>query len=284
MVNKVRALILSGFGINCEEEMAAAYQQSEADAAIVHIKDLFSQKVSLLDFDILNLPGGFSYGDDLGAGRVLAHNLRYKKMANGTPFFQELLAFLEAGKYILGICNGFQTLLSLGLLPGLSTTYEQHASLIANDSGKFEDRWCRCTVPLDVKMPLLTPGATFDLPVRHGEGKLIVAPYVKREMLAQGLIVMQYCDHKGRPTQEYPYNPNGSYMSCAALTNPSRQIVGMMPHPEAFLSIYNHPNWGSMIRHKPNHTQEGEGLVFFRQIISFINKKMITSGKCYATN
>lgn len=278
LVEKVRSLILSGFGINCEEEMCAAYKLAGANASIVHIKDIFSQKVSILDYDILNFPGGFSFGDDLGAGRVLANCLKYKRMLDGTLFFKELLTFLDSGKFILGICNGFQALVALGLLPGLSSTYEQQASLVANDCGKFEDRWCYCRVPNNVATSLLKSKLIKHLPVRHGEGKLVVRdPKVKQAIINQGLNAMQYCDRYGHPTDEYPYNPNGSFINCAALTNPTGQVLGMMPHPEAFLSIYNHPNWSYILRQNPNISNEGEGLQFFKRVVHHVHDYIVVS-------
>tara|TARA_B100001248_G_scaffold241598_1_gene208336 strand:- start:6431 stop:7273 length:843 start_codon:yes stop_codon:yes gene_type:complete len=274
----VRALVLTGFGINCEEEMAAAYRLAGAEADIVHLKDVFSGKACLFDYDILNFPGGFSFGDDLGAGRVLANRLKYKQCATGESFFEQLQRYIAEGKIIIGICNGFQALVTLGLLPGLAPEIQQEVALVSNDSGKFEDRWCHCVVPKYCTSPLLPKGALFDFPVRHGEGKLWVPHEETRELIIRkGLIALQYCTQEGGITEEYPHNPNGAWMSCAALTDPTGQVLGMMPHPEAYLSFYNHPQWPQRLREEPTAKDEGEGLSLFKHIVEHVRATLHTA-------
>lgn len=279
-MENVRALVLTGFGINCEEETRAAFTLAGATAEIVHLKDIFSGDKSIFDYDIIAFPGGFSFGDDLGAGRVLANFLRYRKLPSGKLFFDQLHEYLNSGKYILGICNGFQTLVSLGLLPGLDIHFEQEVSLFGNNSGKFEDRWVRCKIKEGPASEILGGGRVIDLPVRHAEGKLVVKdPKVAKEIVQKGLICMEYCDKGGVSTDEYPQNPNGSFMNCAALCNSTGQVIGMMPHPEAFLSIYNHPAWGQILRDNPEYPQDGEGLQLFTNMVQFLKKRKVEWSK-----
>lgn len=274
IMEAMRVLVFCGYGINCEEETKAAFELAGAEAKIVHLKDAFMEKISIFDFDAIVFPGGFSFGDDLGAGRVLANTLRHKRCGLGESLFKRLLIFLRSGGYILGICNGFQVLTSLGLLPGLNDSFEQEASLESNDSGKFEDRWCNCVFPKNTSTKILRGLGKISLPVRHAEGKLVVKNRrIEQEIADRNLICMKYCDEKGNPTEVYPYNPNGSFMSCAGLSDPTGRVIGIMPHPEAFLSIYNHPNWGSVLRSDPGISREGAGLSFFKNFVYFANKR-----------
>jgi phosphoribosylformylglycinamidine synthase len=181
---------------------------------------------------------------------------------------EDLQQFLSYGKYILGVCNGFQALVKMGLLPNVSGDFEQEATLTHNDSGTFEDRWVRMRVNKNARTPYLTGLEEFDVPVRHGEGKLIFRDdAIRQAVLEQQLNCLSYADAQGNPTADYPQNPNGSELNCAGLTNPSGQVFGLMPHPEAYLSLYNHPNWGQMKRQNPDIAEEGEGLRLFKNII-----------------
>lgn len=270
-MKKVRSLVLTGLGINCEEEMAAAYRLSGAEAQIVHLNEIFKGGISIHDFDILNFPGGFSFGDDLGSAKVLANKFKYKQMASGGTFLDELRKFLDNGKYILGVCNGFQALVKMGLLPNISGKFEQEVTLTYNDSGKFEDRWITCKVNQNSKTPFVKGIDLIDLPVRHGEGKLLIKDQtVKEDIIKHALNCFSYTDKESNITQEYPFNPNGSELNCAGLTDKFGQILGMMPHPEAFLSMYNHPNWGKLKRENPLLAEEGMGLRIFKNIVEYV--------------
>ena len=267
----VRALVITGFGINCEQEMAAAYHLAGASPEIVHLNDVLEGKISIHDYDILNFPGGFSFGDDLGSGKVLANKIRFKAMANGKLFFDALKEFLADGKYILGVCNGFQALVKAGLLPNVWGKFDQEVTLATNDSGKFEDRWSVLKKNPDSSSPFLKNIDLMNLPVRHGEGKLIITDELTRtEIVRQSLNCMSYADGFGKPTPEYPFNPNGSVLNCAALTDPTGRIFGIMPHPEAFLSIYNHPDWPRLKRENPDLPEQGEGVTIFTNIVQAI--------------
>jgi len=271
---RVKALVACGFGINCEVETAAAYRMAGAEAQIVHLNQLFSRDVSLHAFDILHLPGGFSFGDDLGSGKVLANKLRYKRMPDGTPFWDELLRFIHNGNYIFGICNGFQALVKTGLLPNISGGFEQEVTLATNLSGIFEDRWCRIVRNPGSTSPFLGDRSTIELPVRHGEGRMIARDAGIRDAIRHlHLDCLRYCDEAGKPTNRYPLNPNGSDLDCAGLTDTTGRILGIMPHPEAFLSFCNHPDWPRLAReNRHSHSKDdGHGLQIFRTIVAHIH-------------
>jgi len=266
-----RALVLAGFGINCEEETAAAFRLAGAEVVVAHVNEIFEERCSMHEFDVVTLPGGFSFGDDLGAGKALANKLLHKRSRSGGLIRDEIERFLGDGKYLLGICNGFQILVKMGLLPNTSGTMEQEVTLTSNASGRFEDRWCRCSATVPWRTPFLWGISALDLPVRHGEGRLMIRNATVREaIVTQGLTCLQYCDESGRPTDEYPCNPNGSELACAGLTDVTGQILGMMPHPEAYLSIYNHPNWGRKVNGASS--DEGEGLAIFRSIVEHVKR------------
>lgn len=270
----VKSLIITGFGINCEVEMGAAYQQAGAETTITHFNDILNGTYRLQDFDILNFPGGFSFGDDIASGKVMSNKIKYKKMFSGRTFVEEIDDFLKAGKYILGVCNGFQMLVQLGLLPDIQGDFTPEVSLEKNDSGKFEDRWVYCKINQRVKTPFLENLDLMALPVRHGEGKLVIKDeMVKKQILEHDLIALQYADKTGAITSEYPLNPNGADLEIAGLVNKTGQVFGLMPHPEAFLSFYNHPEWATMQRNADTLDRTQTGQILFDNIVSFIEKK-----------
>jgi len=273
-MKQVKALIITGFGINCEEEMAAAYKLAGAESTIVHLNDIFLNKISIHDFDILNFPGGFSFGDDLGSGKVLANKMKYKQMKNGARFFSDLQKFIGKGKFIMGVCNGFQFLVKMGLLPDTSGNMEQEVTLTRNNSAKFEDRWCYLKVDQNSNTPFLRGLDIIKLPVRHGEGKIIFGDSRISEAIQEAsLNCMSYCDSDGNVTDQYPQNPNGSDLNCAALCDKTGQIFGLMPHPEAFLSLYNDPEWPDLKRKYPDQSEKGQGLKIFENIVDYLKNK-----------
>ncbi len=273
-MSDVKALIITGYGINCEEEMAVAYKLAGAEADIVHLNDIFLKKISIHGYDILNFPGGFSFGDDLGSGKVMANKMKYKRLVSGKLFLDEIKDFLFDGKFILGICNGFQFLVKMGLLPNINDNLEQEITLTYNDSAKFENRWVFCKTNNNIRTPFLQDINTIYLPVRHGEGKLIIKnEHLKIEIIHNNMNCLSYCTPEGLITSEYPYNPNGSELNCAALADSTGQIFGMMPHPEAYLSLYNNPQWHKLKRENPDISEEGEGLKIFQNIVRHIRFK-----------
>jgi len=273
-MGEVRALVITGFGINCEEETAAAYRLVGARTDTVHLNTVLLEKCSIHDYDVLTLPGGFSFGDDLGAGKALANKLRYRRLPSDRWVCDELLAYIRGGKFILGICNGFQALVKMGLLPNVNGDYEQEVTLATNASGRFEDRWCHCLATSQAVTPFLAGIDVISLPVRHGEGRVVIRDETIREQITtQALNCLSYCDSEGSLTATYPMNPNGSQLNCAGLCDSTGQILGLMPHPEAYLSVYNHPDWPRMRRCRPEVAEEGEGLQIFRNIVKHIKSR-----------
>ncbi|RSK37269.1 phosphoribosylformylglycinamidine synthase subunit PurQ [Hymenobacter metallilatus] len=272
--SKVQALILTGFGINCEEEFAAAYKLAGAEATIVHLNQVLHGHVSIHDYDILNFPGGFSFGDDLGSGVVLANKLRYRRNAEGRTLLDDIKQFIASGKHVMGICNGFQVLVKLGLLPDLSGTVTPEVTLTHNASGRYEDRWVKLKVNPKANSPFLKGLDTLEVPVRHGEGRLIIKDAATLAAIeAGGLNCLAYTDFDGSPTEVYPFNPNGADLNCAGLTDTTGRVFGLMPHPEAFLSLYNHPDWARRKRQNPNLSEEGDGLKLFRNIVEHVQSQ-----------
>ncbi|MCM0754277.1 phosphoribosylformylglycinamidine synthase subunit PurQ [Desulfovibrio aminophilus] len=244
---RVNVLVITGYGTNCEQESAYAVKQAGADAAtIVFFSDIAAGRVNIADFNYLIFPGGFLDGDDLGAAHAAAVRWRHAVTAKGEPLLHQLRAFLDQGGVVLGICNGFQLLVKLGLLPASTGEYfVKEVSLSNNDSARFEDRWV--WLKANPASPcVFTKGVDkLYLPVRHGEGKIIPqSQELLDDIVKKNLVALQYCDpESGLPTQEYPYNPNGSPLAIAGLTDPTGRILGLMPHPEAFNHPTNHPGW-----------------------------------------
>lgn len=266
LIPAVRAAVLTGFGINCEEETAAALRLAGAEADILHLNEIFIEGKSIAQYDIIAFAGGFSFGDDIASGRVLANKIRFRRLPNGRTLLDELKDFIAAGKYVIGICNGFQMLTRLGLLPNIGGNFEQEASLIHNDSAQFEDRWVCCVGTGTSRTPFAKGISRVDLPIRHGEGKLLFKDKATRQAVENmGLCVLQYADPAtGKPTAQYPANPNGAELHCAALCDTTGQVFALMPHPEAFLSKYNHPDFA----HLPTQDDDyGSGLQFFENIV-----------------
>ena len=272
MTARPRAIVITGNGTNCEREAAEACRLGGFDASIVHIADLVSGQVSLDTYHFLNLTGGFLDGDDLGSAKVQANRLRYGRVAgSGERLADQLGRFIERGRPILGVCNGFQLMVKMGLLPDLSGTRGQEATLTFNDSGRFEDRWVRLS--LEESSPcIFTKGIQgLTLPVRHGEGKFVVAdPSVLERLKAGRLLVMRYADPSdGKATMEYPHNPNGSMEAAAGVCSPSGLLFGLMPHPEAYLHRINHPRWT-----REDLPEEGAGVAMFRNAFQYVRQAL----------
>ncbi|RTZ94255.1 MAG: phosphoribosylformylglycinamidine synthase subunit PurQ [Deltaproteobacteria bacterium] len=267
----VRAIVLTGNGTNCEMEMAHGCRLGGADVVdIVHISSLMEGEVSLADYDFLNLPGGFLDGDDMGAARASANRFKYRKIrGTNRVLLDEILQFIEDGKLVFGVCNGFQLLVKMGLLPGFSQgeRLAQVVTLSHNDSGRFEDRWVSLEINPSSPCVFTREMDRIYLPVRHGEGKFYPqSDGVLQEIKEKNLHVMAYCDPvTGRPTDEYPFNPNGSIEAIAALTDETGRVFGMMPHPEAFLHRTNHPRWT-----REDLPEEGNGVRFFKNAVDYL--------------
>ncbi len=243
----VKALVITGYGTNCEHECAYAAKEAGADSAtIAHFSELVSGKVRLGDFNFLIFPGGFLDGDDLGSALAAAQRWRHATIDGGESLLNALSSFREQGGIILGICNGFQLLAKLGLLPALDGKYfTPQFSLGHNNSGRYEDRWCYLKVNKQSPCVFTKDLDWLYLPVRHGEGKVVpLNDEYFAALKANNLVALQYANPESKaPTEEYPYNPNGSPEGIAGICDLSGRVFGLMPHPEAFNHPTNHPGW-----------------------------------------
>jgi phosphoribosylformylglycinamidine synthase I len=266
---RARALVLTGYGLNCDYETDYALRCAGAAPRRVHINDLVARRTRLDEFRILVLVGGFSWADDHGAGVILATKLRQH-------LGEDLLAFVAGGGLVLGICNGFQALVNLGLLPGLRPGFAREVALTYNDCGNFRDQWVHLRA---APSPcVFTRGLEgLDLPVRHAEGKFVAAPETMERLRAGGQIVLRYARPDGQPAGgRFPANPNGSLDDVAGICDPSGRIFGLMPHPEAYHHATNHPSWcravwGGEHRDLRAASREGAGLAIFRNAVAAVS-------------
>lgn len=271
-LGKVRVRVLSGFGLNCEAEGAAAFEMLGVPATVLHAKTLLDNAAQVLqDTDVLVFSGGFSFGDHLTAGRVLAQRLR--------AHCQDALArYLDRGGLALGMCNGFQVMVKMGLLPGLGrgagTLAGQQVSLVSNERLGYRNAWV--SLGVDPKSAcVFTKGMTrLDCPSRHGEGRLVLQDGLTTQtLLEQGCVPVRYLNDKGGVADQWPQNPNGSPAAIAGLCDPSGRAFGLMPHPEAFLYPENHPHWRRRLREGGSASQAstpGAGLEIFANALRAI--------------
>jgi len=253
---KVKTLILRAPGTNCDEETAFAFEQAGSAVDSAHINQLVGGNKSLSEYQILVIPGGFTYGDDISGGRILANELKLK-------LGEDIQRFVDRGGLILGICNGFQVLVKAGILPPAENGERQRLTLAGNDSNRFECRWVY--LKINQKSPcIFTKGIdAMYLPVAHGEGKVMAAA----ETLSKLNVVARYADEKGDIKAGYPYNPNGSADNIAGICDASGRIFSLMPHPERFIRWTQHPRW---TREAPR--QQGDGLVIFRNAVAWVKR------------
>ncbi|MDT8444765.1 MAG: phosphoribosylformylglycinamidine synthase subunit PurQ [Desulfuromonadales bacterium] len=276
MAKQVRAVVISGNGTNCEREVANACRLAGAEVVdIVHIAELLSGHARLDDYHFLNLAGGFLDGDDLGSAKAGANRLIHAAVKGSKETLSDQLQrFIADGKLIMGVCNGFQLMTKMGLLPALGGDYKkQSATLTFNDGGRFEDRWCYLKV--DPQSPcVFTRGLDgLYLPVRHGEGKFVVASdHVLQEMDASHLVVVRYSDAEyAAPVMEYPLNPNGSIAAIAGICDESGRLFGLMPHPEAYTHRTHHPRW----TREPDLLEQGMGLSLYINAVEYIRENVL---------
>lgn len=240
--------ILRTDGTNCDEETAYAFRLAGGLPHFIHVNQLRTGADSLMNYALIAIPGGFSYGDDVAAGAILANEL--------ISFLRDhLQAFVDAGRLVIGICNGFQVLVRTGLLP-LRTMGVPKATLTTNDSGRFECRWIQLVFAYDSPC-VFTKGLVekvIELPIAHGEGKFVVEDALLHELHTRHLAPLRY--HK--------YNPNGSLDSIAGVCDPSGRIFGLMPHPERFVEKTQHPNWRRFDYGRPH------GLAIFENAVQFV--------------
>ncbi len=260
-MSKVRVIVLRTAGTNCDVETAFAFERSGASAELVHINELTRKEKSLHDYHILAIPGGFTYGDDIASGKILANELKFK-------MGDALQKFIKNGKLIIGICNGFQVLVKAGLLPGFTPDGRSiESTLTLNDSDKFEDRWVYLKTVGGRCIWTKNMVGIIELPVAHGEGKFIPKDKKTLKRLRDdGMIALEYVDSRGRRAS-YPYCPNGSVENIAGICDPTGRIFGLMPHPERHITLYQHPNWT-----RSEKKTDGDGFAVFKNGVRYAVK------------
>jgi len=235
-----RVLVLRAAGTNCELETAHAFARVGGAPETRHVNELLAEPSLLRQYRILVFPGGFSYGDDVAAGRVLATEIRRRALP-------EIERFAQEGGLVLGICNGFQVLVKTGLLPGGEG---RTVTLAHNDTHRYQDEWVRLEVPTD-RCAFARKGESYYFPIAHAEGKLVASEATLDRLEEQGQVVFRYAA-----------NPNGSLRDIAGICDPTGRILGLMPHPERNLLPWNHPQWTRL-----GERSEGEGLAFYRRMV-----------------
>ena len=258
-LGKPRVLVFYGSGENCHDETVSAYERAGGRPEKVLYKIFLKKPRILRDFQILDFPGGFIDGDDLGSAKAMAFRFR-----NNDEVMEELERYLRKGGLLKGTCNGFQLLVKTGILPGFDGNYRNNPiTLTYNDSGRFEDRWVN--LEMDGEKCVWTKGMRgLELPVRHGEGKIVTDEKTLEKLNKQGLIVGRYVGRKGERHPGYPWNPNGSADDIAMICDPTGHILGLMPHPEAYLKRTNHPRWA-----REELPEKGLGLLFFENGVQY---------------
>ena len=275
-MKQTRAIVITGNGTNCEMEAAHACRLGGFDETVIaHIAEILSGEIRLDDFHFLNLTGGFLDGDDLGSAKAQANRLKNAQVTGGTEkLVDQFTRFIADGKLILGVCNGFQLMAKMGMLPGFGGEYlHQSVTLTHNDCGRFQDRWTYLKVdPLSPSIFTRGIDRGIYLPVRHGEGKFLCDSDATMARIAAGhLSVLQYSDagYTG-PTMEFPANPNGSVDAIAALCDPSGRLMGLMPHPEAFVHYTQHPRWT-----RDELPEEGDGLILYKNAAVYVRENLL---------
>lgn len=230
----VRVLVLRAAGINCDEEVMHCWHLAGAKPTLIHINPFVEQPSILDEYQIVTIPGGFSYGDDIAAGQILAQRILLR-------LEEPLHKFVDRGGGLLGICNGFQVLVRTGFLPGGNAGRDQ-VTVTCNDSAKFEARWVRLQVCTD-RCVFLRPDTHLELPVEHAEGKVVTASDTVTQRLEEnGQVAVRYVDVDGS-FDRYPANPNGSVRGIAGLCDPTGRVFGLMPHPDRHFQHTHHPLW-----------------------------------------
>lgn len=263
-----KALVLRTAGTNCDAETVFAFEQAGALVERVHINRLVSGDEDVENYQIIAVPGGFSYGDDIISGRILANEMRLRL---GDQFKK----FIDDGKLIIGICNGFQVLVRAGILPGTAkhggaTNFSQNVTLTHNDSGKFEDRWIHLK-PFGNSVWTQGIEKVLYLPVAHAEGKFLPQDEnLYRQLKEHGQIIFRYSTANGEHPH-YPENPNGSYDDIAGIADRTGRVLGLMPHPERHFLFTQHPSWTRLSK----KAKFGDGAQIFMNGVEYVKKNLI---------
>jgi len=250
---KPRVIVLSGYGLNCEEETRFAFETAGGVAEIVHINDLITRPKMLENYDIMAFPGGFSYGDDTGSGKAYANKMK-NHLSN------ELVEFLSRNTLVIGICNGFQIMTALGILPG---------ALTYNKGGKYLDRWV--DLKIEGNSPWLKGIKKISLPIAHGEGRYIISKKEYSEMKKNKQIALTYTKGDICKFQNLESNPNGALHDIAGILSHSGRVFGLMPHPERAMFFHHSPLW-QINKNKIGKNKEGDGIIFFKNAVNYFKK------------
>lgn len=264
-----KTLVLTGYGINCDDETRFAFEKAGARADIVHINDLIGNPRLLDDYQIFTFPGGFSYGDDTGSGKALANRIR-------NNLLDELMAFIDRDTLMLGICNGFQVMVSLGVVPALSGKGSGvEVALEHNASCRYQCRWVDLRV--ESSPSVFTRGiSTLHVPVAHGEGNFYAAPPVLARIEELGLVTMRYAMPDGSAAGgTFPQNPNGAANDIASVCDSTGRRMGMMPHPERALFFTQRDDW-TLLRERARREgrelpAEGDGMALFKNAVAYFS-------------
>jgi phosphoribosylformylglycinamidine synthase len=268
MATKPKTLVLRTAGTNCDGETVHAFERAGATVELVHINRLLKDPRLLDAYQLLAIPGGFSYGDDIAAGRILANQIAHH-------LADAMRGFVDSGRPVIGICNGFQVLVKTELLPGaLGGRSGQNCTLAHNACGRFIDRWISLR-PRESRC-VWTRGlgeAVVDLPIAHGEGRFVPADeQVRRELWSNEQVALTYACPDGNPAGgAFPENPNGSVDDIAGVCDPSGLVFGLMPHPERYVDAIQHPAWTRQ-RAAGVLAAEGQGLRFFRNAVEHVTQ------------
>jgi len=262
-----KALILTGYGINCEEEGAYVIEKAGGEAEVVHVNDLIDGHKKLDDYQMMYLPGGFSYGDDTGSGNAMANKIK-------NNLSEEILTFAKKDKLIIGICNGFQMLANLGLVPALDEKYgERTVALMHNKTARYDCRWVN--LKMTSEKCIWTKGIDqIHVPIAHGEGNFYAEEEILERIKDQDQVVFKYVKEDGSEANgELPFNPNGALEDIAAICDESGRILGMMPHPERFHCFTNEDGWEKkkekLIREGKELPKDGAGLKLFKNAVQY---------------
>jgi len=252
-MSKVRTLMLRAPGTNCDGEAVFAFEQVGAEVSLVHVNQLARREMRLSDYQILVIPGGFTYGDDISGGKILANELKLK-------LGEDISRFIEDGRLIFGICNGFQVMLKADILPEPAESDSPRITLSANDSGKFECRWVHLHINQDIPCVFTEGIESMYLPIAHGEGKIVVDP----AELPRLNIAVYYADEHGGIEAGYPHNPNGSVGNIAGICDSTGRIFALMPHPERHFRGTQHPQWTKL-----GAREYGDGFKVFQNAVNW---------------
>jgi phosphoribosylformylglycinamidine synthase subunit PurQ / glutaminase len=266
---KPLVLVLTGYGINCEEETAFAFNTAGADAKIVHINDIINSPEMLKNYRIFAFPGGFVYGDDAGSGKALANKIK-------NNLIEEFREFIHKDNLMLGICNGFQVMVNMGIIPAFDdASGDAEISMEYNTTFRYECRWV--DLAAQDSPSVFTKGIKYlHVPVAHGEGNFFADKKILSKIIKNNLVALRYIKpDKTKANGEFPFNPNGSLEDIAAICDKTGRIMGMMPHPERNILFTHRDNWTYLKEQYKREGKEvpefGDGLAIFKNAVEYFN-------------